>query len=469
MRSIIKISFLFILLTNISACNKFLDKLDNPNLVQDPPLDGLLATATFKTGTNVYSLGDVTSYYTQYLASNSSGSDADIYNEVDYSTTWTNFYTAMSNLKQLADKAAARNSPHHQGIAKILLGFNINLLINTFGDVPYSQALEGLNLLVPAFDDQATLYTTSLNLLDEGIADLEKDGNGFEIDSRSDLIHHGDTDAWIKTAYALKARYLNQLSKSAEYSPTDILAALDKGYASNDDDAMLTAFEGLSPWNEAAVNNANLNLDGWLSTQFVDALNGTTFGVMDPRLPRIGTITQFGDYRGTPNGEGRIGSGTDEEESYLSLDGFYSSAGAPLLMITNAETEFIRAEASFRNDDLPGAYAAYIAGITANMTKLGVAESDMDAYLANPAVGVGASNITLDLIFKEKYVVMFLNPEAWVDAKRFDYKYKDFELPTGASLDDFIRRLAYPTVETSRNGANVPEVNNLKEKLRFDQ
>ncbi|HTE29890.1 MAG TPA: SusD/RagB family nutrient-binding outer membrane lipoprotein, partial [Chryseolinea sp.] len=236
-----------------------------------------------------------------------------------------------------------------------------------------------------------------------------------------------------------------------------------------DDDAMLTAFEGLSPWNEAAVNNANLNLDGWLSTQFVDALNGTTFGVMDPRLPRIGTITQFGDYRGTPNGEGRIGSGTDEEESYLSLDGFYSSAGAPLLMITNAETEFIRAEASFRNDDLPGAYAAYIAGITANMTKLGVAESDMDAYLANPAVGVGASNITLDLIFKEKYVVMFLNPEAWVDAKRFDYKYKDFELPTGASLDDFIRRLAYPTVETSRNGANVPEVNNLKEKLRFDQ
>ncbi len=43
------------------------------------------------------------------------------------------------------------------------------------------------------------------------------------------------------------------------------------------DDAMLTAFEGLSPWNEVAVNNASLNLDGWLSTQFVDALNGTTY------------------------------------------------------------------------------------------------------------------------------------------------------------------------------------------------
>ncbi len=64
---------------------------------------------------------------------------------------------------------------------------------------------------------------------------------------------------------------------------------------------------------------------------------------------------------------------------------------------------------------------------------------------------------------------MFLNPEAWVDARRYDYQYEDFDLPQGAVLNTFIRRLAYPAVEISRNAANVPTVNSLDEPLAFDQ
>jgi Starch-binding associating with outer membrane len=469
MRTFIKLFTILIIVGSISGCKKFLDKLNNPNLVTNPPLDGLMATVTFKTGTDVFNLGNEVSYYTQYLASNVSGSDADIYNEVDYSDAWSDFYSAMANIRRLTDKATTENSPHHRGIGKVLLALNLNLLVNAFGDIPYSSALQGLDKLVPVFDDQASVYNATLSLLDESITDLTADGNGFVIDSRSDVIHHGDIDAWVKTAYTLKARFLNQRSKSADYAPAEILAALAKGYTGNEDDAAMTAFSGFSPWNNVAENNAALNLDGWLSTQFVDALNGNTFGVMDPRLPKIASITQFDDYRGTPNGEGRIGSGTDNEESYLSLDGFYSAPGAPLLIVTNAEARFIEAEAAFRSGDADKAYTAYIDGISAHMDKLGVAAADKDAYLANPSVGVGKNNITLDLIFKEKYVVMFLNPEAWVDARRYDYKYKDFTLPTGAVLTDFIRRLAYPSIETSRNGGNVPAVTSLTEKLRFDQ
>jgi hypothetical protein len=201
----------------------------------------------------------------------------------------------------------------------------------------------------------------------------------------------------------------------------------------------------------------------------VDALNGTTFGVFDPRLPKIATLTKFGDYRGTPNGAGRIGTGTDNEESYLSLDGFYSKNGAPLLIVTYSEMKFIEAEAAFRSHDLHRAYTAYLEGIKSHMDKLGVAEADRDTYVNNPVVSVGEANITLDLIFKEKYVAMFLNPEAWVDARRFDYQYKDFDLPEGAALSTFIRRLAYPTVEISRNGANVPGISGLDERLSFDK
>lgn len=177
-----------------------------------------------------------------------------------------------------------------------------------------------------------------------------------------------------KTAYALKARFLNQLSKKADkYKPADILTALSNAYTSNSDDAQIIVFQARSPWNQVAYNNTQLLLDGWLSEQFVEATNGKTFGIIDPRLRLITDTTRFGDFRGTPNGRGRIGTGTNREESYLSVNGFYSKAGAPLLLVTFAEMKFIEAEVAFRSGDKAKGYEAYLAGIRAHMDKLGVA------------------------------------------------------------------------------------------------
>jgi len=285
------------------------------------------------------------------------------------------------------------------------------------------------------------------------------------------VIHGGDAAAWKRTAYTLKARFLNQLSKrTAQYSAANILAAVANGYRSNADDAGLQAYQGgRSPWNQVAYNNTQLLLNGWLSQQFVDALDGTTFGYIDPRLKRITDTTKFGDYRGTPNGAGRVGTGTSQEESYLSLNGYYSKAGAPVWIATYSELKFIEAEAAFRSNDKNRAYNAYREGIKANIMKVGGTPADTTAYLSNPAVSVGAANLTLADIFREKYVAMFLNPEAWVDARRFDYQYKDFTLPVNASLNTYIRRAAYPVIETSRNRKNVPAVGSLTERLWWDQ
>jgi hypothetical protein len=468
MKKIINIFFISLLTMVFAGCSKYLDKLDNPNLVTIPPLNGLLANATYATGNDVFMMGDAVSYYDQYLASNVKGSDADVYNAVDYSGTWTTFYTTMMNIKQMNDLATQNGSTQHLGVGKILLAYNLNMLINAFGDVPFSEALQGQLLLVPKFDNQATLQTACLALLDDGIAALNKTGSTLNLDASSDVMHHGSVKAWLKTGYALKARFLVQQSKTTGYNATNVLTALTNAYTANSDDATLTAFNGRSPWNAVAYNNTILNLDGWLGKQFVDALNGTTYGVFDPRLPKIASITKFGDYRGTANGAGRVGTGTNQEESYLWINGFYASGNAPLQLVTYSEIKFIEAEASLATGNKTKAYAAYLEGIKANMDKIGVSEADKNTYIANPAVSVGEANITVDLIFKEKYVVMVLNPEGWVDARRYNYKYKNFKLPVGASLTTFIRRLAYPTVETSRNGANVPVVSGLEQRLAFD-
>jgi hypothetical protein len=455
---------------SLSGCDKFLDKLENPNLVNKPPINGLLATATYQTGMDVFRIGNAVSYFNQYLAGNTRGSDADTYNPVDYTGTWTNFYlSTMVNIYQMNKLATEQGAFYHLGIGKILMAYNLNMLITTFGDVPYSEAFAGQQTLTPKYDNQQALHNTCLQLLDEGIAELKKTGVTVSLDATSDVIHGGSTAAWIRTGYALKARFLNQLSKTSAYNAANVLAAASQSYTDNSQDATLTAFDGLSPWNDVAVDNTQLNLDGWLSTQYVDAMNGKTYGVSDPRLPLIATITQFGDYRGTTNGAGRVGTGTTREESYLSIDGFYSRKSAPVQMVTNSEVRFIESEAAFRANNRALAYSSYLAGIKAHMDKLGVAAASQAAYLNHPAVAVGQGALTLDLIFKEKYVVMFLNPEAWVDARRYDYQYKDFTLPVGAVLNTFIRRAAYPTVETSRNGANVPTTTGLTQRLFWDQ
>lgn len=473
-------SLLIIAVVFISSCKKgYLDINEvNPNQTQNPTINALLASVTYHSGINVYRAADFTSYYMQYLASPNARSASDVYENADRSPLWFNItitgtnpyggvYNTLMDDRVMLQKALEAGATEHAGVAKVIEAMNMGLMIDLFGDIPYSQAFDPKNF-TPTYDKAEDIFTRSVSLLDEAIVEFNKPNPTIKLDVASDVIHGGNVPKWIKTANALKARLLNRLSKQSSYNPTQILAALANAYTSNADDAQLTRFQNRSPWGQVASNNVNALLDGWLSEQFVDHLNGKTYGVVDPRLKLIATPTAAGTYVGTPNGKGRTGSGTTKQESYLSVEGFYSKPDAPLLLVTYAEMKFIEAEATFATNKTQS-YSAYLAGITAHMDKLGVPAPERDAYLAYAAVAPGIAGFTIDHIFKEKYVAMFLHPESWTDGRRYDFRYRDFTLPVGALLPTFIRRANYPTSELSRNGSNVPNVTSLTEKLYFDK
>jgi len=467
-----RIKFIFIILlitTFFVSCKKgYLDINEtNPNQTENPPINGLLASATSEAGLNVFRAGNITAYYVQQLASPNASGGSDIYDNVDRSSLWYSVYNTIRDGRVMQQKAVDNNAYQHLGVAKVAEAMNMSLLIDIYGDAPYTEALDPTNF-TPGYDKAEDIFNACLKLLDEALVEFDRANPTITLDANSDLIHNGNISAWKKTANALKARLLNRLSKQSTYNPAQILAALSSAYTSNADDAQLTKFVGRSPWNQAAYNNTQLLLDAWMSEQSVDHMDGTTYGVVDPRIKYITDTTKFGDYRGTPNGQGRSGTGTNKEESYLSINGFYSKQGAPLILVSFAEMKFIEAEATFATDK-PRSYAAYLAGIAANMDKLGVLPSEKAAYLADPAVAVGEAAFTKDHIFKEKYIAMFLHPEAWTDARRYDYMYKDFTLPVNALLSTFIRRVGYPSTELDRNGANVPGVGALTDKLWWDQ
>ncbi len=470
----------FVCIIAFSSCKKYLDINDNPNAGEEAPITGLLANVTYSTAFNVFEVSNITSYYAQYLSSPNTGSDIDIYNPIDPNNAWRSVYdddldeyfygvyNAMTDLHDMKIFATEKGLIAYAGVSDILMALHLNMASNIWGDIPYSEAFMGVSNLTPAFDNQEAVFDTALKLLDEGIAALQQPGADGQLNETSDFIHAGDAGAWIKTAHALKARMLNQLSKTGEYNADAVLTELAEAYTSNADDAQVTVFAVRSPWGQVAEDNEDLLLDGWLSSYFVNATNGITYGIFDPRLPLITDTTIYGDYRGTPNGKGRTGTGTEDKESYLSVNGWYSSESSPLQIITYTECAFMKAEAAFRKGDKATAYAAYLEGIASNMEKLGVESSAAADYVTNPAVAVGANSLSLQLIFKEKYVGCFLSPVTWDDMRRFDYNYKDLSLPQGAVLNDFIRRTSYPSSETSANGGNAPSIT-LSDHLWWDQ
>ncbi|TDB64126.1 SusD/RagB family nutrient-binding outer membrane lipoprotein [Arundinibacter roseus] len=465
----ILLTLALLLTAGLSGCENYFDLNENPNLISNPPLNSLLSTTTQKTALNSQSMANITSYFVQYLASPGSGGSTDTYQETDYTGTWDAIYYAMADLTDMKRLADEQNAAEYAGVANVLLAYHLNLIADSFGSGPFSAAFTG-DPLIPPYDSEEEMYTTAMGLLDNAITELSRTDSNIRLSAADDLIHQGNIAKWIKTAYALKARMLNKISGQSAYNPQAVLAAVEKSYTSKADDAQMSTFLLRNPWAQVARNNAALVLNGWLSEQLVDHLNGTTYGVFDPRIEKITDKTINDVYKGTVNGQGNVGgNNTVKDESYISLNSPLTGDDSPLLIVTYAEMKMVEAEAAFRAGDRARAYAAYQEGIRAHMEKLQVAAAAIDGYLANPTVTPGAGALSLALIFKEKYVVTYLNPEAWNDARRFDYQYKDFTLPVNAALPTFIRRVAYPSAELAENGQNVPDVGALSDELWWDK
>lgn len=476
MQKIIKYTLCSALIATLglqSCKDSYFDALsDNPNQVPVATLSTLLATSTYKIGNNNYFIGSITAPYVQYTANPTANGAGDTYQAIDFSATWDALYFAMADANEMKKLAIAQGSSEYKGVADVIIAYNLTLVNDLWGDAPFSEAFD-INNLRPKYDKQQDVYNQAMALLDEAIVELAKTNSTVKLAPTSDLIY-GKTTAeranWLKMAYALKARLLNKVSKTSSYNPTAILAALSNSFTANADDAGMATFKERNPWANVALSNAQQSLGGWLSEQLIDAMNGTTFTVFDPRIEKITDKTINNVYIGTVNGAGNRlpGANTTKDECYISRNSPWTSDTSPLLIVTYAELKFIEAEAYFSTDKVKS-YAAYLAGISANMDKLTVTAANRDAYLANPLVAVGAAALTKDLIFKEKYIVTYLNPEAWNDARRFDYKYKDFGMPANAALPTFIRRLDYTQGERSKNGGNVPVDVPRTTKLWWDQ
>jgi hypothetical protein len=409
---------------------------------------------------------------------------------------WQNAYVfTMPNCVDLINLGNEEGSPHFVGAGKVLLALNFGLLTDQYGAIVVDDYYDGLNQLnlLPKMNDQQTVYQRIDKLLDEALVAFDATSNKTALNSANgDIMFQGDISKWKRFAWALKARYLNHLSKKAAlYNPVKIVEACTNAFNADGMDAQFPYLVGglqtdENPWYSwgGFVPPADPRYFAW-SQFFVNML--TSFPVtntlyQDPRIAKIMQPGSGGVYRGLRAGGGLVGgqgplaNGTpgdatktaEADYGKFSNSGYYTSATSPMPFITYSEVKLIQAEAKLRAADIPGALAAYEEGVKANMRKLGVATSDINAYwTAQLADGLVAhfANLTQGLshIMRQKYITLCLNPETWVDMRRMDFSQaiygpsllRPLNLNTvifdAANPNQWIRGMVYESNEQTRN------------------
>lgn len=122
---------------------------------------------------------------------------------------WSTAYAGvLADTEVVIDNGAALELYEHVAVAKIMKSYTLTTLVDYFGDVPYTDALQYTGSLNPALDDDASIYDAAMVLLDEAIADFGKTSvNGLT--GADDIFYGGSTSQWVTLAKTLKLRIYN--------------------------------------------------------------------------------------------------------------------------------------------------------------------------------------------------------------------------------------------------------------------
>jgi hypothetical protein len=129
-----------------------------------------------------------------------------------------------------------------------------SVLVTTFGNIPYSEAMNYQNP-TPVYDDAATVYNDILARLDAAIPALAG-GTGF---TAADVLYNGDTAKWTKFSNSLKMKLGMLLADTDNAKAKSLVeSAATNVFTSNADNARFP-YLGAPPNNNPLSANLNPN------------------------------------------------------------------------------------------------------------------------------------------------------------------------------------------------------------------
>lgn len=336
-------------------------------------------------------------------------------------------------------------------IIELLSVFSTSIVVDIFGDVPYTEALDIENVY-PKYDKAADIYKSMFTRVDQALSKLNANAGSFGSD---DLFYGGDVSKWIKFGNTLKLRFAIHLADvDPAFAKTAIEASASKAFSSNDDDCLIQYATSSPNYNQlyadliasgrhdfvpanTIVDKMNALADPRVDVYFADKLDTSSVDGVE-KLAYVG-----GEY-GYPNSFSQCSHIGDK----IQMPDF---AG---IMLTYSEVCFYLAEAAERGYSVGGtAEEWYNKGIESSFDFWGA--SGVSEYLAKPEVAYATATGTWkQKIGEQSWLANYTRGiEGYNTWRRLDFPI--LNLPQDAtSYADIPVRFTYPVNEQTRNAVN---------------
>ncbi|MGB8491253.1 MAG: SusD/RagB family nutrient-binding outer membrane lipoprotein [Bacteroidales bacterium] len=375
----------------------------------------------------------------------------DTYSSNIYNGVLMNLKDCKLNIeaKAVGGVAATNQKKNQLAILEILSVYGYQLLLDNFGNVPYTESLLGADNSRPVYDDALTIYKDLVTRLDNVLSSIEVGNSGFGAD---DILYSDDMLLWKKFAASLKLRIGMRLADVTEANPATIVSqAIASGVFTSQAESAIQFYIGISPYVNSYYSEFVLSArsDYCPTNTLVNMM--TTLN--DPRRAIWFTQYPAGVYTGLPYG-------LKAASNYNSFSHFADliriTPAYPVNLCDYVEVEFLLAEAAERGfaGTPADAEGHYNNAILASMSYWGVSDADAAAYLAQPAVAyTTAAGTYKQKIGTQKWLGLFdRGDESWSEWRRLDFPI--FNPPEGMTYADIPMRMPYPYNENKMNKVN---------------
>jgi hypothetical protein len=382
--------------------------------------------------------------------SNYDFTNRNVSNEI-YKDNYVNVLNNLAKAKNLINEytptpselASWPNTKKNQiAIIDLMQAYTYQILVDTFGNVPYTKSNDLHTNPLPAYDDAATIYQDLIKRVSQDVADLDINGGSFK---SGDYYYQSDIAKWIKFGNSLKLKLGIAL---ADVNPTlaqnTVASAIAGGVI--DSPALTCQFVYLDPspnYNPLYENLVASGRDDFFAAKtLIDYMNTTN----DPRIGHYFEEVENGGYIGQVIGQG--GEFTD----FSQPGSFAYTTTTPGTMLSYTEVAFYLAEAAARWNPADAA-AAYDKAVTASILEWGGTAAQATTFLSAHPYDVANWKKSIG---EQAWVAMYNQA---ITSWNF-YRRLDFPVLLAPSTAIEIAggkvpvRMAYPVLEQQVNSTN---------------
>lgn len=346
--------------TAVSCSDDVMDRInENVNNPTSVAAKFVLADVLTKTSYSIVG-GDFSTYLSIYTEQESGvhnqmfraetrGSEP--YLATTFNNGWGSIYENLKNAQDIIKRCSPDGTePGNKvtlGIGQVMMAYNLAVLTDLFGDVPWTEACDFRVSLTPKVDKQEDIYKDIFATLDAAIVNL----NGVDQQSAGqwDFIYNGSNTSWLRAAHGLKARYTMRLLARSANKPADLQKVLDYvalSFESAAQEMKYNKYNGLSTLNP--IYDFQWSRDGLGSSA---SMANKLIERLDPRFSNVFMTSDTWAVIDSPKEKAflPVPNGTGQElQYYYNQSLFMASQTAPTQLLSYHELLFLKAEALTR-------------------------------------------------------------------------------------------------------------------------